>query len=206
MLRFLVTGLLMAMPLTALAQDRLPNLYDVTVVETWDKLNVRAAPDGKAKIIGRLSSTAKGIELVGRDASGKWGRVNVDEQSGWVALRFLKPHESVWKAASLPLSLTCSGTEPFWSLTTVENGLVFNEPEQPERRLALRKVMDRGIEGDPMRGMIAGDDAGRMTAVMQPRQCSDGMSDLRYALAVTLILDGQDTPSRMLTGCCSIAP
>lgn len=206
MLRFLVTGLLMAMPLTALAQDRLPNLYDVTVVETWDKLNVRAAPDGKAKIIGRLSSTAKGIELVGRDASGKWGRVNVDEQSGWVALRFLKPHESVWKAASLPLSLTCSGTEPFWSLTTVENGLVFNEPEQPERRLALRKVMDRGIEGDPMRGMIAGDDAGRLTAVMQPRQCSDGMSDLRYALAVTLILDGQDTPSRMLTGCCSIAP
>lgn len=206
MLRFLVTGLLMAMPLTALAQDRLPNLYDVTVVETWDKLNVRAAPDGKAKIIGRLSSTAKGIELVGRDASGKWGRVNVDEQSGWVALRFLKPHESVWKAASLPLSLTCSGTEPFWSLTTVENGLVLNEPEQPERRLALRKVMDRGIEGDPMRGMIAGDDAGRLTAVMQPRQCSDGMSDLRYALAVTLILDGQDAPSRMLTGCCSIAP
>lgn len=206
MLRFLVTGLLMAMPLTALAQDRLPNLYDVTVVETWDKLNVRAAPDGKAKIIGRLSSTAKGIELVGRDASGKWGRVNVDEQSGWVALRFLKPHESVWKAASLPLSLTCSGTEPFWSLTTVENGLVFNEPEQPERRLALRKVMDRGIEGDPMRGMIAGDDAGRLTAVMQPRQCSDGMSDLRYALAVTLILEGQDMPSRMLTGCCSIAP
>lgn len=206
MLRFLVTGLLMAMPLTALAQDRLPNLYDVTVVETWDKLNVRAAPDGKAKIIGRLSSTAKGIELVGRDASGKWGRVNVDEQSGWVALRFLKPHESVWKAASLPLSLTCSGTEPFWSLTTVENGLVLNEPEQPERRLALRKVMDRGIEGDPMRGMIAGDDAGRLTAVMQPRQCSDGMSDLRYALAVTLILEGQDMPSRMLTGCCSIAP
>ena len=27
-----------------------------------------------------------------------------------------------------------------------------------ERKLTLRKVMDRGIEGEPTRGMIAGDD------------------------------------------------
>lgn len=204
MLRILLTGLLMTVPLTALAQDRLPNLYDVTVVETWDKLNVREAPDGKAKVIGKLASTAKGVELVGRDTTGKWGRVNVGEQSGWVALRFLKPQASVWKPASLPLSLKCGGTEPLWSLTTVENGLVFSEPDQQDRRLSLRTVMDRGIEGDPMRGMIGGDDTGRLTAVMQPRQCSDGMSDRRYALAVTVILDGQEMPSRMLTGCCSI--
>lgn len=204
MLRILLTGFLMATPLSALAQDRLPNLYDVTVVETWDKLNVREAPDGKAKIIGKLAATAKGVELVGRDKTGKWGRVNVGEQSGWVALRFLKPQASVWKYASLPLSLKCGGTEPFWSFATVENGLVFSEPDQQDRRLALRSVMDRGIEGDPMRGMIGGDGKSRLTAVMQPRQCSDGMSDRRYALAVTVILDGQDMPSRMLTGCCSI--
>ena len=56
-----------------------------------------------------------------------------------------------------------------------------------------------------MRGMIAGDDKGRLTAVMQPQQCSDGMSDRTYALAVTVILEGKDVPARMLTGCCSIA-
>ena len=206
MLRFVLTGFLMAAPLAVAAQERLPNLYDVTVVETWDKLNVRAAPDGQAEIIGTVASTAKGVELVGRDSTGKWGRVNLDEGSGWVALRFLKPQASVWKPASLPLSLSCGGTEPFWSLDTVENALTFTEPDQPDRKLSLRTVMDRGIEGDPMRGMIAGDDKGRLTAVMQPRQCSDGMSDRRYALTVTVILDGQDMPSRMLTGCCSIAP
>ena len=106
----------------------------------------------------------------------------------------------------MPLTLQCSGTEPFWSIKTVQKGLVFSAPDTPDRALSLRKVMDRGIEGDPMRGMIAGDDKGRLTAVMQPQQCSDGMSDRAFALAVTVILDGQDQPSRMLTGCCSIAP
>ncbi|WP_199259528.1 COG3650 family protein [Paracoccus binzhouensis] len=206
MLRILMAGLVLAFPVTAMADDYVPNLFDVTVVETWDTLNVRAAPDGKAKVIGKLASTAKGIELLDRDASGKWGRVNVGETSGWVALRFLKPQASAWKPAELPLTLSCGGTEPFWSFKTVEKGLVFSEPDQPERPLSLRKVMDRGIEGEPMRGIIAGDDKGRLTAVIQPEQCSDGMSDRAHALEATVILDGQEQPSRMLTGCCSIAP
>ena len=104
------------------------------------------------------------------------------------------------------IRLSCGGTEPFWSVQTVESGLVLTQPGMEERKLTLRKVMDRGIEGEPMRGMIAGDDKGRLTAVMQPQQCSDGMSDRAYALAVTVIMDGQDSPSQMLTGCCSIAP
>ena len=87
MFRILLSGLLMAAPVAATAQDYLPNLYDVTVVETWDTLNVREAPDGKAKVIGTLPSNATGVELLDRDASGKWGRVNVGERSGWVALR-----------------------------------------------------------------------------------------------------------------------
>lgn len=205
MLRNLLAGLVLAFPITAMADDHLPNLFDVTVVETWDTLNVREAPDGQAKIVGTLPSTAKGVELLAHDASGKWGRVNVGETSGWVALRFLKAQPTAWKANELPLTLQCSGTEPFWSIKTVQKGLVFSAPDTPDRALSLRKVMDRGIEGDPMRGMIAGDDKGRLTAVMQPQQCSDGMSDRAFALAVTVILDGQDQPSRMLTGCCSIA-
>ena len=96
MRRILLTGFLMAAPLVAAAQDYLPQLYDVTVVETWDTLNVREAPDGKAAVIGTLRSNAKGVELLERDASGKWGRVNVGERSGWVALRFLKAQAPLW--------------------------------------------------------------------------------------------------------------
>lgn len=206
MLRILLTGLMLAAPLTASAQDFLPSLYDVTVVETWDRLNVRETPSGQGKIIGTLASTAKGIELLDRDASGKWGRVNIGEMSGWVALRFLKPQPAVWKPAELPLTLNCAGTEPFWGLRVVDKGLVFSEPDAGERQLSLRKVMDRGVEGEPTRGIIAGDDKGRLTAFLRPEQCSDGMSDRAHALAVSVILDGQASPSRMLLGCCSIAP
>lgn len=184
----------------------LPNLYDVTVIETWDTLNVRAKPSGDGKIIAKLPATARGVELVGRDSTGKWGKVNVGEQTGWVALRFLKQQQDIWQPAALPESLVCSGTEPFWSLDAVPSGMVFSEPDQPERNLELRKVMDRGIEGEPSRGLIAGDGKGRVTAFIRPAQCSDGMSDRSFALAVSVILDGSDMPSRMLTGCCSIAP
>ncbi len=206
LLTTLLAGLALAVPVAAMADDHLPNLFDVTVVETWDTLNVREAPDGKAKIVGTLPSTAKGVELLAHDGSGKWGRVNVGETTGWVALRFLKPQPSAWKANALPLTLKCAGTEPFWSFKTVEKGLVFSTPDQPERPLSLRKVIERGIEGEQMRGIITCHYNRPLTEVMQRQQCSDGMSDRAFALAVTVILDGQDQPSRMLTGCCSIAP
>lgn len=183
----------------------LPNLFDVTVLETWDTLNVRAAPDGQAQVIATLPATAKNVELLARDPSGKWGKVNTGEQTGWVALRFLKLQPGVWQSAAVPQSLSCSGTEPFWSLKATKSGMVYSQPDTPDRALTLRKVMDRSIEGEPTRGLIAGDDKGRVTAFIRPEQCSDGMSDRGYALAVAVILDGQDMPSRMLTGCCSIA-
>lgn len=240
MLRILLTGLALSMPLAALAQDKpaqdtptqdapaqnapdaaqaeaapapaakekppayLPNLFDVTVVQTWDTLNVRESPDGQAKVLATLPATAKGIQLVARDATGKWGKVNVGEKVGWVALRFLKQQPGIWQPAALPQSLNCTGTEPFWGLKPGKSGMVFSEPDQPDRQLELRKVMDRGIEGEPTRGLIAGDDKGRVTAFIRPEQCSDGMSDRDFALAVSVIMDGQDQPSRMLGGCCSI--
>lgn len=205
MLRALVIGLVCGAPLMAAAQDYLPNLFDVTVVETWDTLNVRTLPEAGSKVVATLPATAKGIELIRRDATEKWGLVNRGETSGWVALRFLKAQPSVWKAEGLPPVLACMGTEPFWSLKKANDGLIFSQPDTPDRPLKLHHVLNRGIEGDPTRGLIAGDDAGRVTAFMRPAQCSDGMSDRGYALAVSVIFDGADGASRMVSGCCSIA-
>ena len=190
-------------PAAGKAPVYLPNLYDVTVVATWDTLNIREAPDGQAKVIATLPATAKGVEVVARDPSGKWGKVNAGERSGWVAMRFLKPQPGLWQPGALPQSLVCTGTEPMWSLKAGK-ALVLAEPDQPPRELGLRKVMDRGIPGEPTRGLIAGDDKGRLTAFLRPAQCSDGMSERAYGLAVAVILDGQEMPSRMLTGCCTI--
>lgn len=201
---FLVAFPLFALPLSAQTATILPGLGDVAGVASNDILNVRAEPNAEAQILGTLPHNGKGVEVTGFDASGKWARVNMGEVAGWASARFLRLRADTWKADQLPASLSCHGTEPFWSLRHEGEGMTFTTPESAPRTLELRKVMDRGLASDATRALIAGDSAGRVTAVIQPEMCSDGMSDRQFGLATTVILDGNG-PSQMLSGCCSIA-
>lgn len=196
--------LLTAAPAFATPEALLPGLADVVEVKANDTLNVRAEPNAKAQVVGTLAPDAKGIEIVGFDASGKWARVSMGEISGWASGSFLRLRADTWKAREVPATLICSGTEPFWSLLRTSQGMTFSASETQARNLQLRTVMDRGFEGDNTRALIASDDKGRVTALIQPQQCSDGMSDRDFGLAVTLILDGAGQSSKMLTGCCSV--
>ena len=47
---------------------------------------------------------------------------------------------------------------------------------------------------------------GRVMAVIEPQQCSDGMSDLSYGWSVNLILrgEGRDGNPLVLEGCCRV--
>lgn len=206
-MRHLIAAL-MLLPLPAMAQT-LPNLFSVTDVAADDVLNIRTMPDASASILSELPPNATGIEVIALDPTGKWAQVNTHEFAGWVATRYLAPEQSAWVHGELPKTLRCVGTEPFWSLRADGPQMILSEPGNPdptERRLNLRRVMDRGFEGERLRALIAGDGIGRLTAVIQPAACSDGMSDRSFGLNATVILDGQSAPSRMLTGCCSVAP
>lgn len=207
MLRPLIIGLALLGPIPALATPAIPmpGVADVTDVAANDILNVRDAPNVQGQILGTLPPDAKGIEIVRFDPTGKWAKVSMGEISGWASSRFLRLQSGTWTAQALPASLGCFGTEPFWSLRRTSEGMEFSTPDTAPRKLDLRKVMDRGIPEDAMRSLIAGDESGRVTAVIQPALCSDGMSDRDFGLSATLIVDGGDSPSRMLTGCCSIA-
>ncbi|MGB3280174.1 MAG: peptide-binding protein, partial [Pseudorhodobacter sp.] len=44
--------------------ETLPALFDVTGVAADDVLNLRAAPDGVAEILGALGPSAKDVEVV----------------------------------------------------------------------------------------------------------------------------------------------
>ena len=194
-----------AWPAAATQEYMLPTLFDVTGVAANDVLNIRAAPNASAAIIGTLSPQARDIEVVGYDETGRWARVNSGEQSGWAALRFLAYQADVWTPGTLPPSLHCLGNEPFWSFRPRGNRVVFSTPESPESAMSIEQVVTTGMFRDPRRSMIAQGETLRMTAVMVPIACSDGMSDRAYGLDVTVILEGRGEP-QMLTGCCSIAP
>ena len=112
--QFIVALAFIASP--ALADGHLfPQRFDVANVASNDTLNIRAQPTGKSNILGELAYDAKGVEVIRKDASGKWGQVNAGEGAGWVSLAYMRvtndPH---W--AEMVEPLLCSGTEPFWNL------------------------------------------------------------------------------------------
>ncbi len=183
----------------------LPSRADVTGVAAGDTLNLRSEPGTNGMVLGTLPRDARGIEVTGFDQTGKWARVSMPDSSAWASARFLTLQRDTWSPGKVPTTLRCFGTEPFWSLSRTDQGMEFSRPDAPTRKLELRTVMDRGIAEDATRSLIAGDDLGRITALIQPKQCSDGMSDREFGLSATLILDGQKQSSQMLTGCCSVA-
>jgi uncharacterized membrane protein len=205
--RGLVLALFLLAPLPAMATQEymLPTLFDVTGVAGDDVLNLRAEPNAGAEIIGTLAPNARDIEVVGHDATGQWARINTEARSGWAALRFLAYRTDVWTPGNLPPSLHCLGNEPFWSFRPSGDALLFATPDAPESRMRTEAVLDTGVFRDPRRSVSARDGARRLSAVMVPMACSDGMSDRAYGLDVTVILEG-DGLAQMLTGCCSIAP
>ncbi|MRX50948.1 SH3 domain-containing protein [Paracoccus sp. S-4012] len=190
--------LALASPAAATQEYTLPTLFDVTGVAADDVLNIRASPSASAPIIGRIAPNAKRVEVV--DQRSGWMQVNTGEQAGWVNGRYLMYRVDVWEAGQLPPSLSCFGTEPFWSLTRSGGGMVLSRPDAGDRAMQLQRVLDTGVFRDPRRVIVADG----LTAVMTPKWCSDGMSSRVYGLEATVVL-GSGTGASMLSGCCSIA-
>ena len=197
--------LVVALPVAATQEYILPTLFDVTGVAADDVLNIRDAPNAGAAIIGTLAPYARDIEVVGYDDTGRWARINIGEHSGWAALRYLTYQVDVWTPGTLPPTLYCLGTEPFWSVRPEGEHMVFSTPDAPEVGMRIAAVLATGRFRDPRRSVSAAGDTHRLTAVLVPMACSDGMSDRAYGLDATVVLDGSEGP-QMLTGCCSIAP
>lgn len=193
--------LFLLVPTTALAEiPVLPELFSVTDVAATDVLNVRLAPNASAPIIGSVSPDTKDIEVVEFSEGGDWAWINGGESGGWVSRRFLLMQPSIWKNGALPAAFSCVGTEPFWNITFANGKATLNTPDTEPKSYQIEHVNDRGFAEDRMRAV----QAGALTAVIVPQQCSDGMSDRSYALQAIISLREGDRP--MLAGCCSITP
>ena len=200
-------AMLLMLPSLALAEPRLPALYDVSGVGADDVLNIRATGSATAPIIGSRAPDAKDIEVVALSDSGAWARVNVAEASGYVALRFLqRQNRADWTA--LQSGLRCSGTEPFWGLSIDPKGHSgsLSSPEARTRMMQIDRVWPgqgaQPVAALSMQGMSAGG-----TAVLRPALCSDGMSDRSYGIAIDLFMaDDRSNQTTTYSGCCSLAP
>ncbi|MGI9389473.1 MAG: SH3 domain-containing protein [Boseongicola sp.] len=177
--------------------DGWPALYDVIGVAADDVLNVRAAPNARADIIGTLDHDATAIEVIQPDEDFEWGLVNVGEQTGWASLRFLVPRPGQWHG-TYPDFAWCGGTEPFWSLTRVDGRIILARIDDADVILPLEweTSSPNNFERHAFR-------AKGITGVLSLQACDDGMSDMRFGIELNLVLDGEDT---LYNGCCSLAP
>ncbi len=190
-------ALMLATATTAVAQD-LPALFDVTGVASDDVLNVRTRPMAGANIIGTLAFDAKSVEVV--EVQDNWGRVNVDEGSGWASMTFLAEQPDT--ALPNAVHFNCFGTEPFWSLD-VQNGgpAILSTPEGHDRPFQMG--LARAANARPAPFAILGSAQGENIAIVMDKEiCSDGMSDRLFGLNGTVVISGYNM--EVLSGCCSI--
>ncbi|MFZ5963116.1 COG3650 family protein [Thalassococcus sp. BH17M4-6] len=194
MIRALVLWLMLALPVAA--QDfRLPAVFDVAGVAGDDVLNVREGPSGDAAILGSLAPDARGVEVTVLDDTGRWGRVNLGEQAGWVSMAYLQAQGP--GDGSLPQTLACFGTEPFWRLDVAQGGQsVFEEAGQEPLNFETGAAIAAAGRTDVM--AVTGPD---ITVVLRRAACNDGMSDRGYGLWADVILSNE----ALFSGCCSVS-
>ena len=198
MTRFLILALaLLAAP--ALAQTPYETgYYAVSGVAPDDALNIRAAPDADAAIIGELAFDAVNVEVTGRE--GNWARVSRGEQAGWVSFTYLERADPPLLENGLPAGLSCGGTEPFWSASISDESFDFNAfwAEEESVSYPVTSAPRAYTIGYPVFLMLEGGGV----AVLEPRLCSDGMSDMPYGWSLNAVLPGRTDTA--YSGCCTL--
>lgn len=87
-----------------------------------------------------------------------------------------------------PNAYRAIGTEPFWSLTMTRDEMIYDDVE--DRRTAVRKPRAQTSNGNVLYR------ARGMTVILRNQECSDGMSDRRFADTVRVKIG-----RRTLNGC-----
>ncbi|CTQ49195.1 hypothetical protein [Jannaschia donghaensis] len=176
--------------------DPLPALYDVVGVAANDALNLRASPRATARVLGELRHDATGVEIVRLSESGDWGLTNIDEGTGWTAMRFLTRQDG--QGWDVPPALSvCYGAEPFWSLDPVQ-ALSLSTPDEVIGITPLTMTRAAGRR-DPW-GIVAQSDNGPIHGILSRQTCSDGMSDREAGFRIDLINGDRG----VYTGCCTL--
>lgn len=178
-------------------------MFRVTGVAAGDMLNMRAAPDAGAEKVGALPPGAAGIEVVELGSGGRWGRINMAEGSGWVAMRYMAHAGGPdWHRLEAPLS--CYGTEPFWRLTIAPGAGGMLLERMGAAALGLgRRVTSPAFDRPRTVGFSAAGAEREGFGVIRAETCSDGMSDRVMGLSFRMFLVGPDGMESYL-GCCTL--
>jgi len=180
----------------SLNAQTLPDRYMVDGVAADDVLNIRALPSASSENIGELGPDTLNIEVL-REMDG-WGLVGAGEQPGWVSMNFLAPNPV--PENELPRPMACFGTEPFWDVTFYPRGVEYNALGEGRRDLAILR------EAVALNGYVIEAQEGptlTRTMTINALSCSDGMSDRKFGMSITMFTEAPDG-NDVRTGCCTL--
>lgn len=183
---------------TVFAQE-FPSSYFVTDVAADDKLNIRRNPEAASEVIGEYDPYRLNVEILEVTADGAWGKVGLGEGAGWVSMSYLTATPAA-QPGTIPRPMSCSGTEPFWSLTMNPRGDDYLMLGETNRALLMTH------EETATNGYLATFAEGprtHRTLIIQSLPCSDGMSDRPFGFRATLFnaISGENG---VQSGCCSL--
>ncbi|PIE16170.1 MAG: peptide-binding protein [Rhodobacterales bacterium] len=198
-MKFLFVLILSLLPGLAFAQG-FPATHNVVGVAADDVLNIRPTPGTSGAPIGALAPDAVGVEVIRVTPDGRWGLVNVPGGSGWVSMRFMTRDG---QHQGFPAPASCSGTEPFWSLTLERSGTVTFTPMDgvPTVFTTQKRLTAIGMLG--RYGLVARSAQGALHATISQSACNDGMSEMEYGLTVDAIIRDADG-YHLWSGCCAL--
>lgn len=164
---------------------------------------IHVGPDARAQVLGRLPHAARQVEVTAYSDDGRWARVNIAEQTGWVDLSRLQMMDQPrWETGEM--GLACFGTEPFWTLLAFlpSHRAEFFTPDNGGVELVMEAGALPATQFPPTLALpFSGAHDGM--AVIREGDCNDGMSDNAYALEAQVYFRGNTAG---LSGCCQLAP
>ncbi|MEM9792357.1 MAG: hypothetical protein AAF848_05395 [Pseudomonadota bacterium] len=156
---------------------------------------LRENPRATSVISDRLPDERDTVEVTELSDNGDWARILHGEGNAWMPLDALSALETTGGRFENPLY--CAGTEPFWTLRTENDALVFDEMGEPSANF---EVQTRATSGNTTAHELAVADS--LSVIVRAAACSDGMTDRSYGLSVNLVLRGAQT--QLLSGCCTL--
>lgn len=157
--------------------------------------------------IGLLGNNAV-VHVIQRSANGNWAMIAFGQGVGWVGTAYLQSQpvpqpvpQPAQTANGFPLDILCRGTEPFWTIGfAVDQSVAYTSLIQgPAPVVSLTQATPAAGGGYPY-SFVAGPYSGAISA----GQCSDGMSDLQYSMAIALNKPAPNGGFETVYGCCSM--
>ena len=187
------------------ATDALPGsaeYLEVVSVKENDTLSMRQSENSQSGLVYKIPYNASGLLKI--DSTKGWVKISYNGYTGWASSKFLKKGAAPSVKSELSSELFCLGTEPHWTLGTDGNNLNLKKFDVSKTYIfdaSIRKSLnDTGIWWLHAIDSAPSDEARNNISVLIKKddQCSDGMSDSKYAYSIVVI----DSEATVLSGCC----